>query len=380
MELTILMPSLNEEKTIFKCIDKALSSIKRLNIQAEVLVADNGSTDRTIEIVCSYEENVRLISVNKLGYGNALIEGIEQAKGRFIIMADSDDSYNFLEIDGFYEKLKEGYDMVIGNRFSGGIEENAMPFLHRYLGNPVLSFLGRLFYQIKIKDFHCGFRGFKRDEVMNLKLCCGGMDFASEMIVKSSLHNLSLTEIPIKLYKDGRDRKPHLNTWRDGWRHLKFLLLFSPKWVFLYPGILLSTFGLTLFAILLNTDIQIANINLSIHTMIYSSSLFIIGIQLFSFYIFSKQLRDSVLLSKAPVMRKSRLTIEIGLVAGGVTALAGLILFFLSVFYWADKSFGNLDPLKMMKLVMPSITLLIVGVILLFNSFFLNLVALITKK
>src|SRR5690606_16384620 len=213
MELTILMPSLNEEKTIAVCIEKSLKAIEKIGVEGEVLVADNGSVDNTVKIVEDFKEGVRSIKIEKKGYGHALIGGIKEAKGRIVIMADSDNSYDFEASNRFYEKLREGADIVIGNRFKGGIEKGAMPLLHLYLGNPVLSYLGRIFFNIKIRDFHCGFRGFHKEKIDLLGLNCGGMEFASEMIVKSSLHKLSIAEIPIKLIKDGRDRPPHLRTW-----------------------------------------------------------------------------------------------------------------------------------------------------------------------
>ena len=229
-ELTILMPCLNEEETIGLCIRKALSFLEQHQIKGEVLIADNGSTDQSRDI--ARRLGARVVNVEEKGYGSALLGGIRAAKGQYIIMGDSDDSYDFLNLMPFVSKLREGYDLVMGNRFKGGIEKGAMPFLHRYLGNPVLTFIGRLFFRIGISDFHCGLRGFRRESILAIGLNTPGMEFASEMVVKSALSGLKIAEVPTTLSPDGRSRPPHLNTWRDGWRHLRFLLIYSPRWMF----------------------------------------------------------------------------------------------------------------------------------------------------
>jgi len=233
IELSIVMPCLNEAETLGICITKAQNFLDSNHVNGEIVIADNGSTDGSIEI--AKQHNARVIHVKIKGYGSALRSGINASKGTYIVMADADDSYDFSNLMPFLKKLRSGYDLVMGNRFKGGIEKNAMPFLHKYLGNPVLSFIGRLFFKIKIGDFHCGLRGFSSEAYSKLDLRTTGMEFASEMIVKAKLNNLSITEVPTKLSKDGRTRPPHLNTWNDGWRHLRFLLLYSPKWLFLFP-------------------------------------------------------------------------------------------------------------------------------------------------
>lgn len=231
IELTILMPCLNEAETIGICIDKALSYLARSGIRGEVLIADNGSTDNSRAI--SSEKNVRIVLVDQRGYGAALRAGIAAALGRYVMMGDADNSYDFAHLDNFVVKLREGYDLVMGNRFRGGILPGAMPLLHRYLGNPFLSFIGRLFFNVEIGDFHCGLRGFHRSRIVELGLHTTGMEFASEMIIAASLRGYAITEVPTTLSKAGRSRRPHLRTWRDGWRHLRFLLIFSPRWLFM---------------------------------------------------------------------------------------------------------------------------------------------------
>lgn len=240
--LTVLMPCLNEAETLATCITKAQKSIAELQISGEVLIADNGSTDGSQQI--AREHGARVVDIPEKGYGSALIGGIHAAKGKYIIMGDADDSYDFLSLRPFVEKLEEGYELVMGNRFKGGIAKGAMPPLHRYLGNPVLSGIGRILYRSDIGDFHCGLRGFRKESIESLHLITTGMEFASEMVVKSTINHLRITEVPTTLSPDGRNRAPHLRSWHDGWRHLKFLLIYCPKWLFLYPGIFLTILGL----------------------------------------------------------------------------------------------------------------------------------------
>jgi glycosyltransferase involved in cell wall biosynthesis len=230
LELTILMPCLNEAETLATCITKARSFLSRTGISGEILIADNGSIDGSQTI--ARDLGARIIPVTTRGYGSALRTGIQAAHGRFVIMGDSDDSYNFSLLDDFVEKLRAGYQLVMGNRFKGGILPGAMPPLHRYLGNPVLTAIGRLFFRSACGDFHCGLRGFERSAILALDLQGSGMEFASEMVVKATVHNLRIAEVPIVLSPDGRTRPPHLRSWRDGWRHLRVLLLFSPRWLF----------------------------------------------------------------------------------------------------------------------------------------------------
>lgn len=282
LELTILMPCLNEAETIETCVRKARGYLERSGVVGEVLVADNGSTDgsQAMAEACG----ARVVAVPEKGYGAALLGGIKAARGRFVIMGDADDSYDFERLDGMVEHLRGGADLVMGNRFQGGISPGAMPFLHRYLGNPVLSFLGRLFFRVPVGDFHCGLRGFSREAILGLGLASPGMEFASEMVVKAKLNGLRIEETPTTLRPDGRTRPPHLKTWRDGWRHLRFLLLHSPRWLFVYPGLLLIALGLVGAATLAWGAVRITpTLELDIHTLTASCFAILIGVQLVMF-------------------------------------------------------------------------------------------------
>ena len=281
-ELSVVMPCLNEAETLAICIQKAQRFFKENGVEGEVVIADNGSDDGSQQI--AVDNGARVIPVAEKGYGNALKGGIAAAEGTYVIMGDADDSYDFLNLTPYLEKLREGYDLVMGNRFKGGIKKGAMPFLHRYLGNPVLSFIGRLFFKSKIGDFHCGLRGFSKEAFYEMELKTSGMEFASEMIVKASLADMKIAEVPTVLSPDGRTRPPHLNTWRDGWRHLRFLLLYSPKWLFLIPSVLLMLFGAGVSLRLLFGSIQIGATRFDVHTLLFSSALFLIGFQLLLFY------------------------------------------------------------------------------------------------
>jgi hypothetical protein len=282
LELTILMPCLNEAETIEVCVRKALGFLKRSGVSGEVLIADNGSTDGSQGLAES--QGARVVAVPERGYGAALLGGIKAAKGRYVIMGDADDSYDFENLDTMVERLRAGADLVMGNRFLGGIEKGAMPFLHRYLGNPVLSFIGKLFFKIPVSDFHCGLRGFNRESMLSLGLQSPGMEFASEMVVKSALHERRIEEVPTTLRPDGRSRPPHLKTWRDGWRHLRFLLLHSPEWLFLFPGLIMIGLGVAGVSMLAHGAVQITpHIELDIHTLVAACFSFLIGTQLVMF-------------------------------------------------------------------------------------------------
>src|SRR6185312_3774274 len=286
VEVSVVMPCLNEAETIASCIKKARHSLYELGIVGEIVIADNGSTDGSAEIAKSL--GARVTQVAAKGYGNALMGGINAAHGTFVIMGDADDSYDFSTLGPFIEKLRQGFDLVMGNRFSGGIGPGAMPSLHRYLGNPVLTFVGRLFFKSPVKDFHCGLRGFRKDSISKLDLRTTGMEFASEMVVKATLQKMRITEVPTTLSKDGRSHPPHLKTWRDGWRHLRFLLLFSPRWLFLYPGALLMGIGLLIGLSLLPSPRVIGGLVFDIHTLLYAALAIIIGFQAIVFATFTK--------------------------------------------------------------------------------------------
>ena len=373
-ELTILMPCLNEEETIGLCIRKALSFLEQHQIRGEVLIADNGSTDQSRDI--ARRLGARVVDVEAKGYGSALLGGIRAAKGQYIIMGDSDDSYDFLNLMPFVSKLREGYDLVMGNRFKGGIEKGAMPFLHRYLGNPVLTFIGRLFFRIGISDFHCGLRGFRRDSILAIGLNTPGMEFASEMVVKSALNGLKIAEVPTTLSPDGRSRPPHLNTWRDGWRHLRFLLIYSPRWMFFYPGLLFMVLGSILSIALILNPIYFNTVRLDIHTLLYAAGSVIIGFQLISFYILSKAYGvQAGLLPESTRQRKFEkiFSLERSIGAGILLILAGLGLSIWSYLIWQNADYGDLAPSHTLRIVIPGLISLILGIQVIFTGFFRSL-------
>lgn len=354
VELTILMPCLNEAETLAVCIEKAQAFLAREGVEGEILIADNGSMDGSPEIALGL--GARVVPVAVRGYGAALIGGIAAARGRYVVMGDADDSYDFSALEGILAKLREGNDLVMGNRFKGRIAEGAMPFLHRYLGNPVLSFLGRLFYRIPIGDFHCGLRGFRRAAMLDLGLSTPGMEFASEMVVKSGLRKFRIAEVPVTLSPDGRSRPPHLRTWRDGWRHLKFLLLYSPRWLFLLPGGLLFLVGcMAMFAIAFHW------VSLDIHTMAYAGAAIVLGFQMLLLAAFTKLMGVRAgWLPATPRQQRwsSHLTLESCLVLGGAMFLAGLGLSMHALQLWASVDYGALDPRATMRWVVPSVTIL----------------------
>lgn len=377
LELTVLMPCLNERLTLGICIEKAKKSLEENNIKGEIVIGDNGSTDGSIEIAESM--GARVVRVKERGYGSALIGGINAAKGKYIIMGDSDDSYDFSKLMLHVEKLREGYDLVMGNRFKGGIGKGAMPFLHRYLGNPVLSFVGRLFFNTKIRDFHCGLRGFNREKMLSVNLECPGMEFASEMVVKSILNDFKVVEVPTTLVKDGRDRPPHLNTWTDGWRHLRFLLLYSPSWLFLYPGLFLFILGTVMTGALLLQPINILGVVLDVHTLAYSATSMFIGFQLMFFFAFSKLYANmNGLLPKGKFYAyyKQKFSLEKGLIGGGLFVLIGFILLAMAWMSWRAVDYGNLSPRDTLRMVIPSIFFLIGGIQIAQGSFFMSILEL----
>jgi glycosyltransferase involved in cell wall biosynthesis len=368
------MPCLNEAETIAQCIIKAKKAIEANHLVAEILIADNGSSDGSQNIASNL--GARVIYVNEKGYGNVLRFGIQSANGKYIIMGDADDSYDFGEIMPFVNKLREGYDLVMGNRFTGGIEKGAMPFLHKYLGNPFLSFIGRLFFKIRIGDFHSGLRGFNKESIEKMDLKTTGMEFASEMVVKSAIHNYKITEVPTKLYRDGRSRPPHLRTWRDGWRHLRFLLMYSPKWLFFYPGITLVITGVLITSILFNGPVFIGNVGFDVHTMLYSSTFVIIGIQMIAFYLFSRTYAINEGLDPDINWLKNYnryFSLEKGIILGFILFTVGLGITIESLYTWNKLSYGNLNPSQMLRKVIPAVTLLVLGTQIIFYSFFNSL-------
>jgi glycosyltransferase involved in cell wall biosynthesis len=349
-ELTILMPCLNEAETLETCIVKALDYLKRSNVDGEVLIADNGSTDGSQDI--AKRLGARVVDVPVNGYGAALMAGIEDAKGRFVIMGDSDDSYDFSNLDPFVAELRDGADLVMGNRFRGGIAKNAMPPLHRYLGNPVLSTVGRVFYRTPVGDFHCGLRGFSREAIRGLHLNTPGMEFASEMVIKATLFGLNIREVPTTLKPDGRTRPPHLRSWRDGWLHLKLLLTFAPYWLFYYPGLVLFGVGAASFAALMFGPVTIGNVSFDIATLILASALVLTGFQMVCFYALSRlfAVRFNLLPTSNRFDRlKSKLSVDNACIVGGILLLIALISTLSGVFSWGATGFGDLDPSRIVR-------------------------------
>jgi glycosyltransferase involved in cell wall biosynthesis len=376
-EMTVLMPCLNEAETLAVCIRKALASIETLGVKGEVLIADNGSTDGSQEIATNL--GARVVQVERKGYGNALMRGIAMARGKYVIMGDSDDSYDFTNLGPFLEKLRDNYDLVMGNRFMGGIKPGAMPPLHRYLGNPVLTGIGRVFFKSPAGDFHCGLRGFRRQAILDLDLRTTGMEFASEMVVKSTLHKLRIAEVPTALQPDGRTRAPHLRSWSDGWRHLRFLLLYSPRWLFLYPGIFLMGVGLVAGLILIQGPIVVAGIGFDAQTLLYTAAAVILGFQAVAFAVFTKVFAISEgLLPEDPKLSVQRIkvSLERGLIVGTALILTGLVCSAYSVWTWKQVSFRVLNPAHTLRIIIPAVTALIIGVQIVFSSFFLSVLGL----
>ncbi len=376
-ELTVLMPCLNEAETLAVCIKKAQGYMARRGITGEVLIADNGSTDGSQAIAEGL--GARVVAVAEKGYGSALLGGIEAAKGRYVIQGDADDSYDFSDLDNFIEKLREGYTLVMGNRFKGGIKPGAMPPLHRYLGNPVLTGFGRLFFKSPVGDFHCGLRGFDRQAVQSLGLTSSGMEFASEMVVKATLQGLKIAEVPTTLSPDGRSRAPHLRSWRDGWRHLRFLLLFSPRWLFLYPGASLMALGLGSMIWLLPGPRHLGGLTLDVHTLVYSAAAIVCGFQAVAFAVFAKIYAiNAGLLPADPRIAKlgDLFSLEIGLIIGVLLLLGGLGASIYAVEFWGRSEFADLDPTVSMRIVLPGATALILGLQIIFSSFFFSVLEL----
>jgi hypothetical protein len=363
VELTIIMPCLNEAETLATCIRKAQDFLARAAVHGEVLIADNGSTDGSQRI--AQDLGARVVDVPVRGYGAALSAGIKAARGKYVVMGDSDDSYDFSRLDPFISKLREGFQLVMGNRFKGGIMPGAMPPLHRYLGNPALSTIGRLFFFTSVGDFHCGLRGFDREAILQLNLRTSGMEFASEMVVKASLAYLRIAEVPTTLSPDGRSRPPHLRSWRDGWRHLRFLLMFAPRSLFLYPGLALVALGLVAFVAVLPGPLRMGSVVFDVHTLVIGMAAILVGTQIVVFFLLAKQHAHAVGVLPAggnfnAFLRHFSLEKAL-LFAGGLVVLgaAGVVL---AVLDWKSRLFGQLDYTHTMRLVVPAVTSLALGV------------------
>lgn len=365
LEVTILMPCLNEAETIGACIESARRGLADAGAQGEILIADNGSTDGSQAIAESL--GARVIAVPARGYGNALRAGMADARGRFIIMADADMSYDFSKIAPFLERLRAGFDLVMGCRMprgGGTIMPGAMPWKHRWIGNPVLTFIGRLLFRCPAHDFHCGLRGLTKDAFERMDLRTGGMEFASEMVIKASLRNLKIDEVPITLHPDGRSRPPHLRSWRDGWRHLRFMLLFSPRWLLFYPGVFFLVVGGGLFVRLLAGPLKVGNVNFDLNTLEVASLVMLLGYQMILFAIFARIFCFTRGLLPAKEWLRSVfnfLTLEKGLLGGGAVTLVGIGVILYAAFGWASAGFGDLDPLVATRTVMAGRSLVSVG-------------------
>lgn len=377
IEVSVVMPCLNEAETLERCIVKAQRALEEANIAGEIVIADNGSSDGSIEI--AQRLGATVVNVRAKGYGNAIMGGIAAARGKFIVMGDADASYDFGDIPLFVNQLRAGYELVMGNRFRGGIHPGAMPLLHRYLGNPVLTEIGRLFFNSRCGDFHCGLRGFTKAAYLRMGLRTTGMEFASEMVVKATLFRVSICEVATPLYPDGRSRKPHLRTWRDGWRHLRFLLLYSPRWLFLYPGFALMFAGLALGAWLLPGPRRVGPAVLDVHTLLYAASAVLLGFQAIAFAVFTKvfAIIEGLHPPETAMTKLFRyVNLELGLVVGALLSLLGLAISAYAVHTWSVRHFGPLDISQTLRLVIPAALCLILGVQTIFSSFFLSILGL----
>lgn len=377
LELTIVMPCLNEAETLAACIQKALNSLHAHNIKGEVLIADNGSTDGSQKIAA--DSGARVVRVEEKGYGSALMGGIVSAKGAYVIMGDADDSYDFSNLLPFMEKLRAGYDLVMGNRFKGGISPGAMPPLHKYLGNPVLTGIGRVLFRSPSGDFHCGLRGFRRSSILKLDLRTTGMEFASEMVVKATLNNLRITEVPTTLTPDGRSRAPHLRSWRDGWRHLRFMLLYSPRWLFLYPGLLLMLAGILTGIWLLPGSRDMGFLSFNTSTLLYAAMAIIVGFQAITFAMFTKcfaMMEGLIPKDEAFTRFIDTLSLEFGLTVGSILLLGGLLVSVYAVFFWGSRSFGPFELTDFLRIIIPAVTLITLGFQTILTSFFLSILCL----
>jgi hypothetical protein len=374
VELTVVMPCLNEAETVATCVHKAMKFIADSGINGEVVVADNGSTDGSQRL--AEDAGARVVNVKDKGYGNALMGGILAARGEYVIMGDADDSYDFSNLMPFVTEVRNGADLVMGNRFKGGIAPGAMPKLHRYLGNPVLSFVGRLFFRSPIGDFHCGLRGFRKDSALKLGLQETGMEFASEMVVKATLAKQKITEVPTTLSKDGRSRPPHLRSWRDGWRHLRFLLLFSPRWLFFLPGLAVGLAGLVIGAAVAVGPLTIGSVTFDVDTLVAAGAMVVIGFQSVLFWLFTQVYAGAEgFLPEEPKVQRllGKLSLERGLLAGAAIGLAGVVGIVFSLTYWQANKFGQLNYQHALRLMVPSVTALVVSCQLVLGTFFLSI-------
>jgi glycosyltransferase involved in cell wall biosynthesis len=377
IELSVVIPCLNEADTLGQCLSKAQSAIREGGIRAEIIVADNGSTDGSAEI--ARNSGVRVVKVTQRGYGSALMGGIAAARGKFVIMGDADGSYDFAQIPRFLERLRQGYDLVQGCRLPAGggvILPGAMPFLHRWWGNPLFSQLARRWFRAPIHDVYCGLRGFSREAYQRLDQRCEGMEFATEMIIKASLFDLKIAEVPITLHPDGRvQHAPHLRTFRDGWRTLRFLLIYSPRWLFLIPGAALIVLGLLGYGLAL-PGVRIGGIAFDAHTLLFATLSILCGYQAILFAIFTKTFAiGQHLMPEDPRLIRffDLVTLERGLVIAVTSLLTGFVLLLVAVNHWRMTDFGRLDYAVTMRWVIPGALLTALGFQTLLSSFFVSI-------
>jgi glycosyltransferase involved in cell wall biosynthesis len=381
IELTIVMPCLNEAETLEACIRKASGFLSSHAVAGEVLIGDNGSTDGSVAL--AERCGARVVHVPVRGYGAALYHATQASRGRYVIMGDSDDSYDFSALDPFLGRLREGYDLVMGNRFLGGIRPGAMPWKNRYIGNPILSGIGRLFFDCPARDFHCGLRGFSRAAFDRMDLRTTGMEFASEMVIKATLIGMRVAEVPTTLDPDGRSRPPHLRPWRDGWRHLRFMLLYSPRWLFLNPGLALMVLGLAGVVALWPRDIAVGGIHIGVHTMLYAAMAVAAGYQAVIFSLFTKIFAISEgLLPEDPKLNRlfGHITLESGLTVGFTLILASAVASLYALAYWSAATFGPLDPARMLRLVIPAAFTFLLGWQTVLASLFLSVLGLRVRR
>ena len=380
MSLSIVMPCLNEAETLATCIRKAAGALRAEGIEGEIVIADNGSTDGSREI--AEREGARVVRVAEAGYGNALRGGIEAARGRWVLMGDADDSYDFSSISGFVSKLREGHDLVMGCRLpSGGgtILKGAMPWKHRWIGNPVLTFIGRLFFRSPANDFHCGMRAFTKDAYERLCLQTTGMEFASEMVIRATLAGMKIAEVPVTLHPDGRSRAPHLRSWRDGWRHLRFMLLFCPRWLFLIPGVILAVPGLMGVIALSFGNLDLGGVTLDVGTLMACAMMLLVGLQVIWFAVFTRAFAEvEGLLPPQARLRKVQesVTLEWGLVSGLVLAAGGMGLFLWAFLDWRAAGFGGISYADNLRRIIPASTMILLGIQNGFGSFFMGVLTL----
>jgi len=377
MELTILMPCLNEAETLGLCIDKALDFLKREQVNGEVIVGDNGSTDGSQELARNL--GARVVDVPLRGYGAALYHATRRARGRYVIMGDSDASYDFSDLMPFLTRLRQGYDLVMGNRFQGGIKPGAMPWKNRYIGNPILSWIGWALFRCPARDLHCGIRGFSKSAFDQMDLRTIGMEYASEMVIRATLSGMRITEVPTTLSPDGRSRPPHLRPWRDGWRHLRFMLLYSPRWLFLYPGLLLIAAGLAVGLWLMPGPRVVHGMSFDVHTLLYAAMAVLVGFQSVAFSAFAKvfTISEGLLPPDARLEKFFRIVrLEMGLLAGGCLLAAGIGGSVYATLMWEQTAFSALNPQRVLRVVIPSAVAIALGCEVMLTSFFLSVLGL----